>query len=198
MLLQERLKNIPIILGSKSPRRNDLLASMDIAFDVEVKDTDEGFDSTLSAVEVVKNIAANKLLAFQADEYADKLIICADTIVVNTSGDIIGKPSDLNEAKYIIQSLQGKPHVVYTGVAIGFQGKQYLFVEETKVWFNALNLEEIAYYVDNYKPLDKAGSYGIQEWVGRIGIQRIEGSYENVIGLPTARLHLELKKIVGL
>jgi len=198
MIIQEVLKNIQIILGSKSPRRTDLLASMDIDFEVVVKETEEDFDPALSAEEAVKTIALTKLSAFDEDVYQDKLIICADTIVVDKTGKVIGKPIDLEEAKYIINSLKDHFHTVYTAVAIGYQGQQYAFVEQTKVWFNPINIEEIAYYVDHYKPLDKAGSYGIQEWIGRIGICRIEGSYENVIGLPTARLHMELKKIVGI
>ncbi|WP_286651544.1 Maf family protein [Sphingobacterium hotanense] len=195
LMIQHKLKNISIILGSKSPRRKELLASMDIAFEVEVKETDESYDPALSAVEIVKYIAETKLSAFDRQRYFDKLLICADTIVVDEQGDVLGKPADLEEAKAVIKRLAGKSHRVYTAVALAYQDQKVSFVEETTVWLNHLSDEEIDYYVERFKPLDKAGSYGIQEWIGRVGINKIIGSYENVIGLPTARLQQELKRI---
>ena len=195
MILQERIKNIPIILGSKSPRRKELLSSMDLAFTIEIRETDESFDESLDPISAVKFIAETKLDAFDDYGLYDKLIICADTVVVDHVGTVIGKPKDENEAIDVISGLSGKEHKVYTAVAISYQGKRISFVEETIVWFNELSDEEIKYYVMNYKPMDKAGSYGIQEWIGRVGIERIVGSYENVIGLPTARLQKELKKL---
>lgn len=198
LMIQDKLKNISIILGSKSPRRKELLASMDIAFEVEVKETDESYDPTLSAVEIVKYIAETKLSAFDREHYFDKLLICADTIVVDEQGDVLGKPADLEEAKAVIKRLAGKSHRVYTAVALAYQDQKVSFVEETTVWLNHLSNEEIDYYVERYKPLDKAGSYGIQEWIGRVGINKIIGSYENVIGLPTARLQQELKRVVSI
>lgn len=195
LMIQDKLKNISIILGSKSPRRKELFASMDIAFEVEVKETDESYDPTLSAVEIVKYIAETKLSAFDRHRYFDKLLICADTIVVDEQGDVLGKPADLEEAKAVIKRLAGKSHRVYTAVALAYQHQKVSFVEETTVWLNHLSNEEIDYYVERYKPLDKAGSYGIQEWIGRVGINKIIGSYENVIGLPTARLQQELKRV---
>lgn len=195
MILQERIKNIPIILGSKSPRRKELLSSMDLAFTIEIRETDESFDESLDPISAVKFIAETKLDAFDDYGLYDKLIICADTVVVDHVGTVIGKPKDENEAIDVISGLSGKEHKVYTAVAISYQGKRISFVEETIVWFNELSDEEIKYYVMNYKPMDKAGSYGIQEWIGRVGIERIVGSYENVIGLPTARLQKELKKM---
>jgi len=194
-MIQDKLKNISIILGSKSPRRKELFASMDIAFEVEVKETDESYDPTLSAVEIVKYIAETKLSGFDRHRYFDKLLICADTIVVDEQGDVLGKPADLEEAKAVIKRLAGKSHRVYTAVALAYQHQKVSFVEETTVWLNNLSNEEIDYYVERYKPLDKAGSYGIQEWIGRVGINKIIGSYENVIGLPTARLQQELKRV---
>ena len=198
LMIQDKLKNISIILGSKSPRRKELLASMDIAFEVEVKETDESYDPTLSAVEIVKYIAETKLSAFDREHYFDKLLICADTIVVDEQGDVLGKPADLEEARAVIKRLAGKSHRVYTAVALAYQDQKVSFVEETTVWLNHLSDEEIDYYVERYKPLDKAGSYGIQEWIGRVGINKIIGSYENVIGLPTARLQQELKVVVSI
>ncbi|MFD1165463.1 Maf family nucleotide pyrophosphatase [Sphingobacterium daejeonense] len=195
MILQERIKNVPIILGSKSPRRKELLSSMDLAFTVEIRETDESFDERLDPISAVKFIAETKLGAFDDNGLYDKLIICADTVVVDHMGTVIGKPKDENEAIDVISGLSGKEHKVYTAVAISYQGKRISFVEETIVWFNELSDEEIKYYVMKYKPMDKAASYGIQEWIGRVGIERIVGSYENVIGLPTARLQKELKKM---
>ena len=198
MIVQEKLKTIPIILGSKSPRRKELLKSMDIDFTVEVRETDESFDENLQAKEVVQFIAETKLAAFLDSSYHDKLIICADTIVVDQSSAVIGKPKDTEEAVKVITGLSGREHQVFTAVAMAYQGEIRSFVEETKVWFNELGAEEIKYYVEKYQPMDKAGSYGIQEWIGRIGIERIEGSYENVIGLPTARLQKELKEMFAI
>lgn len=195
MIVQQKLKSIPIILGSKSPRRKELLKSMDLDFTVEVRETDESFDKNLSAIEVVRHIAEAKLAAFNEAGYQDKLIICADTIVVDHLAEVIGKPKDSKEAELVIAGLSGKEHQVFTAVAISYLGQKRSFVEETKVWFNDLDTDEINYYVEQYQPMDKAGSYGIQEWIGRIGIERIEGSYENVIGLPTARLQKELKEM---
>ncbi len=194
-MLQHKLKNIQIILGSKSPRRKDLLSAMDISFEVEVIETDESFDTSLDSVSIVKSIAENKLSAFDSERYFDQLVICADTVVVDDNGSVLGKPANLREAKSVISSLAGKSHTVYTAVAIAYQDVSLTFVEETTVWLNPLTEAEIDYYVERYKPLDKAGSYGIQEWIGRIGINKIVGSYENVIGLPTARLQQELKNI---
>lgn len=193
MILQKLLENVPIILGSQSPRRKELLKSLDLEFDIQVKETDESFDDNENPIHIVEYIASQKLKAFNDIAYWDKLVICADTIVVDQQGKVLGKPKDLKEAKGVISQLANKEHLVYTAVAFSFQGKVASFVEGTKVWFSNLNDEEIAYYVDNYKPLDKAGSYGIQEWIGRVAIEKIEGSYENVIGLPTARLYQELK-----
>ncbi|MVZ64994.1 septum formation protein Maf [Sphingobacterium sp. DK4209] len=194
-MLQDKLKDISVILGSKSPRRKELLSAMDISFEVEVIETDESFDTTLDSVSIVKSIAENKLSAFDSEGYFDRLVICADTVVVDDKGSVLGKPANLAEAKSVISSLAGKPHTVYTAVAIAYRDVSLSFVEETTVWLNPLTVEEIDYYVERYKPLDKAGSYGIQEWIGRIGINKIVGSYENVIGLPTARLQQELKTI---
>ncbi|MGH2622432.1 MAG: Maf family protein [Sphingobacterium sp.] len=195
MILQEKLKNIPIILGSKSPRRKDLLHEMDLNFEVIVKETDESYDPGLRAEEIVLQIALAKLKAFEQQKYVHNLLICADTIVVDKEGKVIGKPVDEKQAKKVLQALSAHEHQVFTAVAFSYGDQQVAFVEKTSVWFNSLSEQEIDYYVHHYQPLDKAGSYGIQEWIGRIGVAQIKGSYENVIGLPTARLHQELKRI---
>lgn len=195
MLLQEKLADIPIVLGSKSPRRRELLRDMDLQFDVQVRETDESFEPGLSPETIVKNIAEAKLAQFANELEEDKLVICADTIVVNPQGRVLGKPTDPKQAIEMIQELAGHKHDVLTGVVIGYRDLRVSFVERTSVWLSKLNPAEISFYVEKYRPLDKAGAYGIQEWIGRIGVVRIEGAYENVIGLPTARLQQELKKI---
>lgn len=191
--LLERLKRIDVVLGSQSPRRKELLRSLDIAFTVEVRDVEERIDRTLTAPQVVEAIAQSKLEPFLRDQYADKLVIVADTLVANDEGFLIGKPKSLLDAEHALLQLSGRDHIVYTAVAMAYQGRRTIFVEETKVSFSILEAAEIKYYVQKYQPTDKAGAYGIQEWIGRMGIERIEGSYENVVGLPTARLYRELK-----
>lgn len=195
-MLLEQIKEVSVILGSQSPRRKELLMAMDISFTVEVFPTEEQVDLRLRPEEIAKQIAQNKLVPFEGSGYDDKLIITADTIVVSPKGDILGKPQSDLEAMAAIAELSGQEHVVITGVAIRFQGQSLSFAEKTTVRFRSLGEEEIRYYVERYRPMDKAGSYGIQEWIGRIGIDSIEGSYENVMGLPTQRLYEELKKIV--
>ncbi|HLT88601.1 MAG TPA: Maf family protein [Sphingobacterium sp.] len=193
-MLLSKFKNIPIILGSQSPRRKELLQKMGFDFQVIVKETDEHFDGQQSPQEVVEHIARNKILGFDSISFHDTLVITADTIVV-CRGDILGKPRDTQEAFQMLNRLQGDSHTVLTAVALRYQGKLYSFVEETLVEFYPLSEQEILFYLENYRPFDKAGSYGIQEWIGFIGIKSITGSYENVVGLPTARLYQEMKKI---
>lgn len=194
-MLIDKLKQVSVILGSQSPRRKELLSAMDIAFEVEVFPTDELIDPQLSPSEIAKQIARNKMVPFEGQNYQDKLVITADTMVVSPEGEILGKPQSAEEAVAVIQSLCGQEHLVITGVAIRYGGQLLSFAEQTKVQFGVLEDEEIQYYVETYQPMDKAGSYGIQEWIGRIGIDRIEGSYENVMGLPTQRLYLVLKEL---
>lgn len=192
-MMLENLKNKTVILGSQSPRRKQLLSGLGITFEVEVRETDEYVDPSLSASEAVRQIALQKVQAF-ADK-TDGLVICADTVVVSAVGEILGKPKNAAEAKQTLADLSGNKHVVITAVAIRWQGVVQSFVETTTVHFHVLDREEIDYYVTRFSPLDKAGSYGIQEWIGLIAIEKIEGEYNNVVGLPTARLYQELKKL---
>lgn len=194
-MLIETLKEIRVVLGSQSPRRKELLANLGVDFQVLVKDTSEDFNPLDSPMEIVRSIALEKLQAFDLPEFQDSLVITADTVVVH-QGQILGKPKDQAEAIRTIRALQANQHEVLTAVAIAYQGKTHTFVETTAVSFYPMTAAEVAYYVEQYLPLDKAGSYGIQEWIGLIGIESIEGSYENVVGLPTARLYQELKTIV--
>lgn len=193
-MLLDLLKDIPVVLGSQSPRRKDLLDKMGIQSKVIVKETDESFDEHLAPAAIVAHIAFQKLKAFDPVAFADSLVITADTIVLH-AGNILGKPQNKEEALATLRTLQGRSHQVLTAVALQYKEKQYSFVEVTEVHFAALSDAELRYYVDKFMPLDKAGSYGIQEWIGWIGVSSINGSYENVIGLPTARLYQELKAI---
>ncbi|WP_367330017.1 Maf family protein [Sphingobacterium multivorum] len=190
----KNLKNRTIILGSQSPRRKQLLAGLGLTFEVDVRETAEYVDPNLSAAEVVRQIAICKAEAF-ADK-KDCLVICADTIVVSDKGEILGKPKDEQEARETLTNLSSQKHVVLTAVAISWEGKMSTFVETTTVYFYELELDEIDHYVTQFSPLDKAGSYGIQEWIGLIAIKKIEGEYNNVVGLPTAKLYQELKKLM--
>jgi len=189
----ENLKNRTIILGSQSPRRKQLLAGLGLTFEVEVRETEEYVDPNLSAAEVVRQIAICKAQAFE--DKSDSLVICADTIVVSEKGEILGKPKDEEEAKLTLTHLSGKKHLVLTAVAMCWKDEISTFVETTAVYFYELNPDEIDHYVTTFSPLDKAGSYGIQEWIGLIAIEKIEGEYNNVVGLPTAKLYQELKKL---
>lgn len=195
MSFLKRLKAIPIVLGSQSPRRQELLRAMDLEFTVEVKEIDEHIDRSLDATQIVRSIALAKLSGFDRS-YDDKLVIVSDTLVADEAGFMIGKPKDVAEAGQVLRHLSGKKHRVYTAVAMRYKGRMHDFVETTEVWFVEIDDDDIDYYVSQYMPFDKAGSYGIQEWIGRIGVSKINGSYENVMGLPTARLYSELKGFI--
>lgn len=195
-MVLELLKNIPIILGSQSPRRQELLASMGVDFEVIVRSVDEQISEEVEPFLFAEKIALKKLTAFTEQSFDNYLIITADTVVVDPEGNILGKPENYVEAKAVLQGLSNRSHVVYTGVALRYHEKIMSFTSATKVYFDALSDAEIDYYLETYKPYDKAGSYGIQEWIGRIGVNRIEGSFENVMGLPTNKLYAVLKDII--
>lgn len=176
----------PIILASKSPRRQELLNLMGLNFSVELKDVDESYPNTLNAPEIAVYIAEKKAKAFIGD--ANHIVITADTIVA-INGEILGKPKDRTEAQEMLAKLSGNSHEVYTGVSISYKGKTTSFYDKTTVFCRELNNAEIDYYIDNYQPFDKAGSYGIQDWFGLTVVQKLEGSYTNVMGLPTEKLY---------
>lgn len=187
------LKKYQIILGSQSPRRLELLKELGVDFKVDSKNgVDEVFPSNLSPVEVAIYLAELKASPYSEElKNSNKLIITADTIVCIES-EILGKPQNRLEAISMLQKLSGKMHKVITGVALSSNNKKKSFSAVTHVFFKDLSNNEIEYYVDTYKPFDKAGSYGIQEWIGMIGIERIEGSYFNVVGLPIQQLYTAL------
>ena len=191
----ENLKKYSIILASNSPRRKELLEGLGIEYKVKtLPDVDESYPETLIGEQIPLFIARKKAEAYIDTIEDNELIITADTIVW-LDGKVLGKPEDSAHAKEILASLSGKTHQVMTGVCITTKDIRKEFVSVTDVTFNTLSMEEIDYYVINYKPFDKAGAYGIQEWIGYIGVQSISGSYFNVVGLPIQRLYRELIKM---
>ncbi|MGZ3889428.1 MAG: Maf-like protein [Mucilaginibacter sp.] len=187
--------NLPkVILASKSPRRQELLRLMDIDFRIVLKDVDESYPDNLSPEEIAIYIAEKKAKAFN-ESVDDEIVLTADTIV-SIDGLILGKPETTDDAFRMLQTLSGKVHRVITGVCLLYKHKHNLFHDVSEVFFRKLTDEEIRFYVDKYQPLDKAGAYGIQEWIGLIGIDRINGSYTNVVGLPTEKLYQQLKRLV--
>jgi septum formation protein len=184
------------ILASQSPRRLSLLREIGLEFEVQVKSIDEFYPPHLQREEIALHVSRKKAEAFSFDELPDNsLLITADTIVW-LDGECIGKPEDEEDAINMIAKLSGNVHTVYTGVCLRTSDKFHSFYVSTDVRFRKLDINEIRFYVEKYKPLDKAGAYGIQEWIGYVGVERIEGSYFNVMGLPVQRLYCELLEFV--
>ena len=183
-----------IILASASPRRKMLFEGLGIPFRIVVKEIEEVCPGDMSPKETAICLAKRKADEFHESEIGeDGIIITADTIV-ELNNDIIGKPGNREEAISMLQLLSGNMHIVHTGVCIKSPHKEVLFSDTTKVWFAELSYTEIEEYVERFMPYDKAGAYGIQEWIGYVGVTRIEGSFFNVMGLPTHRLYEELKR----
>lgn len=183
-----------IVLGSNSPRRKELLSGLDLDFEVEViPGIDESYPETLTAEEIPLHIARKKAEAYLGKMTDNELLITADTIVA-TYDRILGKPANREEAVEMLRDLSGREHKVVTGVCLTTPGKSVSFSVRSSVSFAKLEDDDIIYYVDKYRPFDKAGSYGIQEWIGYIGVEAINGSFYNVMGLPVQRLYQELKK----
>ena len=183
-----------IILATKSPRRLQLLQLLGLTFSVQTKDVDENFPSHLQREQVALHLAIKKAGAFEEVIAVPKnLVITADTIVV-LGNEVINKPVDRNDAIQILQKLSGNMHEVFTGVCISSSEKKELFFERSEVYFKKLSLQEIEYYIDNFKPYDKAGAYGIQDWFGLTAIEKINGCFYNVMGLPTKKLYEHLQK----
>lgn len=180
-----------IVLGSKSPRRQQLLQDLGLEFEIRTRDTDESFDPAMQLEEIALFLADVKARAISDTIRHDELLITADTIVC-LGDEVLNKPQSADEAHQMLRMLSGKMHRVYTGVSLMTSEKQKLFYDETKVFFRELSDDEIVYYVEKYQPYDKAGSYGAQEWMGFVGVERIEGSYFNVMGLPVHKLYTEL------
>lgn len=192
--MNKLLKNIEkykIVLASQSPRRQELLRGLQVDFSVKVIDVDETYPSDIVGVDIPMFLAEKKADAYIIDD--ETLLITADTIVWH-EGQVLGKPRDKADAKRMLKQLSGKTHEVITGVCICTTKKRKVFHVISEVRFASLAESEIDYYLENFKPYDKAGSYGVQEWIGYVGVEHIEGSYFNVMGLPIQRVYNELKR----
>lgn len=193
MLLTEKLKNKKIILASQSPRRRELLSGLGLEFSTISLDIDESFDREMyKANQITEYLSAKKANAY-SDLKTNEIIITSDTTVW-ANNKSLEKPENREDAYRMIKALSNNTHSVYTSVTIKSIGKEITFTSDTKVTFAELTDEEIYFYIDQYKPFDKAGAYGIQEWIGYIGVEKIDGSYFNVMGLPVHQLYKELQK----
>ncbi len=190
-MLQDKLKFRNVLLGSASPRRKQLLENLGITFSIVAINVEENYSSNLKAEEIPTFLSAKKSDAYAGPLSKEDLLITADTTVW-LNGEALNKPTDATDAFKMLKSLSGKMHQVFTGVTIRTSENKITFHDETKVYFKNLSDEEIHYYINNYQPFDKAGAYGAQDWIGLIAIQKIEGSYFNVMGLPVHRLYEQL------
>lgn len=190
------LLNCTLLLGSKSPRRRELLERLGIPCRIVDIDVDETLSEAVAPARVAETLARRKSLAYTTAIADNEVLVTADTVVVHED-TVLGKPRSSEEAVAMLQMLSDCTHQVYTGVCLRGSESMVCFTECTDVSFHHLALQEITYYVNTYRPFDKAGSYGIQEWIGMVGIDRIEGCFYNVMGLPVARLYKELKRLVN-
>lgn len=191
----DNLKKYKVILASNSPRRKELLAGLGVDYEVRtLPDVDESYPEILQGADIPLYIAKEKADAYVAMMRPGELMITADTIVW-LDGKVLGKPRDREDALQMLRTMSGRTHEVFTGVCITTTDWQRSFTAQTEVRFATLSEEEIAYYVDNFQPMDKAGAYGVQEWIGFIGVENISGSYYNIMGLPVQKLYRELLKV---
>lgn len=194
-IILPNLKQYKIVLCSNSPRRKELLKGLGLNFQTRIIDgIDESYDKSLLGEDIAKMISEKKAESYKATMSSDELIITADTIVY-VDGEVLGKPQNKIDAARMLKMISGKCHDVITGVCLLTSNKRISFSVKTKVSFAQITDDEISFYIENYKPYDKAGAYGIQEWIGYIGVDSIQGSYFNVMGLPVQRLYSELKNI---
>ena len=191
----DNLEKYKVILASGSPRRRELMAGLGVNYEVRIlPDVDESYPDILQGEEIPLYIAKEKADAYIPMMQPDELIITADTIVW-LDGKVLGKPRDREDALQMLRTMSGRTHEVFTGVCITTTDWQRSFTAQTEVRFATLSEDEIIYYVDNFKPMDKAGAYGVQEWIGFIGVENISGSYYNIMGLPVQKLYRELLKV---
>ncbi len=195
-MFNDNLNRYRIILASRSPRRQQMLKEMGIRFEVILKDYPENYPPELSGKEIAEYLSREKALIFQQEISDNEIVITADTIVWCNNA-VLGKPADADDARRMIKELSGNTHEVITGVTLLSVFGESTFSETTKVTFEELTDEEINFYIERYKPFDKAGAYGIQEWIGYAACSRIEGSYFNVVGLPVQRLIMELRSFIS-
>lgn len=192
-MLRNKFKNTKIVLASGSPRRQQFFKDLDVDFEIRLKEIEEIFPPHLQSYEITNYLAKLKADAF-TDLAENELLITSDTLVW-LENEALGKPVDEADAVKMLQKLAGKTHQVVTSVCFKTQNSTEIIHDITQVTFTDLSLEAIEYYIHNYKPLDKAGSYGIQDWIGLVGISKIEGSYTNVVGLPTEKVYHYLLKL---
>jgi septum formation protein len=183
----------PIILASASPRRKELMLGLGYAIEVVPSNVEESFPEDLPLEKVPEYLAERKASSLVSN-YSQRLIVAADTVVI-VGENILNKPADANEAKDMLHLLSGKMHLVVTGVCICYQGQKEVFSDRTEVYFNPLTEKEIAHYVERFQPFDKAGAYGVQEWIGYIAVEKIIGSFYNVMGLPVSKVYQVVSKM---
>lgn len=194
-MLKEKLKKYTLILASGSPRRQQFFKDLDLDFEIRLKDIEEIYPPELKAVEITDYLAALKASAFEGELNENEILVTSDTIVWHEN-KALGKPKNAEEAFAMIKSLSNTTHEVITSVCFKTNSSSTLLNDTTKVTFNDLSDEAILYYIENYKPYDKAGAYGIQEWFGFMAVAKVEGSYTNVMGLPTAKVYEYLSTLV--
>jgi len=194
-MIIDNLNNYRIILASRSPRRQQLLRDLGLKFDVIIKDYTETFPESLGGEEIARYVAHEKAVSFKNEISENEIVITADTIVW-CNNKVLGKPLNSEDAIHILKEISGNTHEVITGVCLFSSFKEKTFSVSTKVTFDTLSGEDMNFYVDKYKPYDKAGAYGIQEWIGIAACSNIEGSYFNVVGLPVQRLYKELQSFI--
>lgn len=195
-MLKDSLKDYKIILASGSPRRQQFMRDLDLDFDIRVSDIEEIYPATLQGTEITDFLAELKASSLSDALEENEILITSDTIVWHEN-KALGKPKDYDDAFEMLMSLSGKTHEVMTSVCIKTRAITQTFNETTKVTFNTLTEDEVKYYLNNYKPYDKAGAYGIQEWIGLVAIAKVEGSYVNVVGLPVDKVYQHLKRLIG-
>lgn len=194
-MIIDNLNTYRIILASRSPRRQQLLRELGLKFDVVIKEYAETYPESLVGEEIAKYVAHQKAVSFKNEISDNEIVITADTIVW-CNNKVLGKPLNSDDAIRILKEISGNAHEVITGVCLFSSFKEKIFSVSTKVTFDTLSGEDISYYVDKFKPYDKAGAYGIQEWIGIAACSHIEGSYFNVVGLPVQRLYKELQRFI--
>lgn len=196
-MLIDKLSKYKVILASGSPRRKQLLSEMGIKFSVVPLSVKESYPGDLSPHQIAEYLSELKANAFPPGEMTEQSLVISSDTIVTLNNQVLGKPADRGGAIQILKLLSGNSHQVITGVTLKTLEKQKTFSVSTHVYFKELTEDEIAYYVDTFKPYDKAGAYGIQEWIGHVAIDKIDGSYFNVMGLPTHRLYMELQQFIS-
>ncbi|MDP4281850.1 MAG: Maf family protein [Bacteroidota bacterium] len=193
-MINRRFQDLTLILASRSPRRQYLLKELGLEFEILTTNVDETYPEGLPPEEVANYLAKKKADSFDVSRIPSKSVIISADTIVTIDGKILGKPGTYSDAVKMLKMLSGRKHDVYTSVCLRSRNKEKSFTVKSSVFFKTLSMEEIEYYIENFQPFDKAGGYGIQEWIGYIGIEKIEGSFFNIMGLPVKELYEELLK----